>query len=109
MNYGFIKLSSVIIMLGFSCAVSAVGVPIVDPSAPIKISKSAIYSCDSNGNALEEGSVMLYKNKTVICHNDNLWADGKGLSFMDLTSEWIGEAIKIQEEMKLNGNSVNHG
>lgn len=109
MDYGFIKLSSVIIMLGFSCAVSAVGVPIIDPSAPIKISESVIYSCDSNGNALEEGSVIRYKNQTVICRNDNLWADGKTLSFMDLTSEWIGEAIKSQEEIKLNGSSVNHG
>lgn len=105
MDYG-IKLSSVIIMLGVSCAVSAVGVPIVDPSAPIKISKSAIYSCDSNGNALEEGSAMRYKNKTVICRNDNLWADGKALSFVDVTSEFIGEAIKTQKDMKSNGNSV---
>lgn len=97
MDHRFIKLSSVIIMLGVSCAVSAVGVPIFDPSAPIKISKSSIYSCDSNGNALEKGSVMRYQNQTVFCRNDNLWADGKALSFMDLTSELMGEAIKLQE------------
>lgn len=46
MEYGFIKSSSVIIMLGVSCVVSAVGLPIIDPGAPIKISKSAIYSCN---------------------------------------------------------------
>lgn len=97
MEYGFIKSSSVIIMLGVSCFVSAVGLPIIDPGAPIKISKSAIYSCDSNGYALEEGRVMSYQNQTVICLNDNLWADGKALSFMDLTSELMGEAIKLQE------------
>ncbi|EIX3679443.1 hypothetical protein MJ960_000678 [Salmonella enterica] len=96
MDYGFIKSSSIIIMLGVSCVVSAVGVPIIDPSAPIKISKSTIYTCDSNGYALEEGRVMSYQNKTVICRNDNLWADEKALSFMDLTSEFMVEVLKLQ-------------
>ncbi|WP_156118179.1 hypothetical protein [Enterobacter sp. ZOR0014] len=100
------KMSLALIMLGLSCSVFAVGIPVINPGKPIKISESAIYSCDSNGNALEEGSAMRYKNKTVICRNDNLWADGKALSFVDVTSEVIGEAIKTQEDMKSNGNSV---
>lgn len=99
------KMSLVITMLGVSCAASAVGIPIVDPSAPIKISESSSYSCDGDGNALDEGKPMHYKNQDVTCRNDNLLAGGKALSFMDLTSNFMSEAIKVQEERKLKGSA----
>lgn len=101
------KMSLVITMLGVSCAVSAVGIPIFDPSAPIKISESATYSCDKNGHALDEGSPISYQNKTVTCHNDNLFLDGKALSFMDLVTLTTKEAINIKSEKQgeLNGKS----
>jgi hypothetical protein len=99
------KMSLVITMLGVSCGVSAVGIPIVDLSAPIKISESSSYSCDGDGNALDEGKPMHYKNQDVTCRNDNLLAGGKALSFMDLTSDFMSEAIKVQEERKLKGSA----
>ncbi|ECJ2865467.1 hypothetical protein VV404_004611 [Salmonella enterica] len=98
MNSYLVKLSLVITMLGVSCAVSAVGIPIVDLSAPIKISESSSYSCDESGNALDEGKPMRYKNQTVTCRNNNLWVEGKALTFMDLTTDFMNEAIKIKSK-----------
>lgn len=100
-----LKISLVITMLGVSCGVSAVGIPIVDLSAPIKISESRSYSCDGDGNALDAGKPMHYKNQGVTCRDDNLLAGGKALSFIDLTSDFMNEAIKVQEERKLKGNA----
>lgn len=105
MDSVILKMSLVITMLGVSCGVSAVGIPIVDLSAPIKISESSSYSCDGNGNALDEGKPMHYKNQGVTCRNDNLFAGGKALSFMDLTSDFMSEAIKVQEERKIKGSA----
>lgn len=86
------KMSLALIMLGLSCFVSAVGIPVIDPGKPIKISKSAFYSCDQAGNALDTGRPMRYKNKSVTCRNDNLWADGKVLSFIDVTTDFLRNA-----------------
>jgi hypothetical protein len=100
----FKRIALVLAMVGFSCSVLAAGIPVIDPSAPIKISESSSYSCDGNSTAIDDGKPVHYKNQTVTCRGDNLWADGKALSFMDLTSDFMSKAIKIQEEKKLKGN-----
>ncbi|EFN8966744.1 hypothetical protein D6O87_25590 [Escherichia coli] len=103
MNYVLFRLSFITLMLGLSYTVSAVGIPVIDPGAPIKISESKFYSCDADGNALNEQGVMRYKNKIVSCHNDNLWADGKALNYIDLTTDFLDNASKSQQERNSGG------
>lgn len=106
MNSVTFKMSLVITMLGVSCAVSAVGIPIVDPAAPIKISESSSYSCDRNGNALDEGKPMHYENQIVTCHNDNLLLNGKVLSFMDMLGFIAKDAAsKINKNYEMTHNA----
>lgn len=100
------KASLTIIMLVLSSHVFAVGVPVIHPDKPIKISESTIYSCDKNGNALETGSPMHYKNKPVICRNDNLWADDKALNFIDLTEDYFSNS-KVATQAVINTDAIN--
>lgn len=73
-----------ITMFGFSCTASAVGIPVIDPGAPIKVSESSSYSCDENDKALYNGTPLHLENKAVTCHDDNLFLNGKSLSFIDI-------------------------
>ncbi|EJF5320691.1 hypothetical protein M8K93_004081 [Escherichia coli] len=97
------KTSVAIIMLGLSCSVSAVGIPVIDPGKPIKISESAFYSCDQAGNALDTGRPMRYQNKAVVCRNDNLWVDGKALSFIDVTSDFLKKSEAAAQSVRVYG------
>jgi hypothetical protein len=105
-NIIMFKASLTIIMLVLSSHVFAVGVPVIHPDKPIKISESTIYSCDKNGNALETGSPMRYKNKPVICRNDNLWADDKALNFIDLTEDYFSNP-KAATQAVINTDAIN--
>ncbi|MGO4746741.1 hypothetical protein [Serratia quinivorans] len=76
------------LIIAFSSVVSATGIPVFDPGAPIKISENKSYSCDKNGNALRLSDgikvPMYYRDKPITCHDDHLWLDDKALSFIDL-------------------------
>lgn len=76
------------LIIAFSSVVSAAGIPVFDPGAPIKISENKSYSCDKNGNALQVSDgvkvPMHHDNRPITCHNDNLWFNDKPLSFIDL-------------------------
>lgn len=92
-----------ITILGVSCAVSAVGLPVIDPSRPIKISDSNFYSCDQTGNALDTGRPMRYQNKVVTCRNDNLWVDGKALSFIDVAEDFLKNSKEAEQAVRVYG------
>lgn len=100
------KTSLAMIVLVLSSHVFAVGVPVINPDKPIKISESTIYSCDKNGNALETGSPMRYKNKPVTCRNDNLWADDKALNFIDLAEDYFSNS-KAATQAVINTDAIN--
>lgn len=68
----------------FSCSVSAVGIPLINPSESIQISKSTSYSCDENGKALLDKKPIIYQEKPVVCYDDKLFFNGKALSFIDM-------------------------
>lgn len=97
------KMSLVITMLTLSCSVSAVGIPVIDPSKPIKISESTFYSCDQTGNALDTGRAMRYQNKAVTCRNDNLWVDGKALSFIDVATDFLKNSETAAQDVRVYG------
>ncbi|HBG9400286.1 TPA: hypothetical protein ACW0R2_004845 [Citrobacter freundii] len=98
------KISLVVItMLMLSCSVSAVGIPVIDPGKPIKISESTFYSCDQTGNALDTGKPMRYQNKSVICRNDNLWVDGKALSVIDVVADFLRNSEAAAQSVRVYG------
>jgi hypothetical protein len=85
-------------MLAFGNTAFSTGIPMIDPAAPIKVSESRSYSCN-DGKAmqlLDSGHIqlMVYGNKSVSCHDDNLWLDGKALSFVDLMRLAAADASK---------------
>lgn len=84
--------------LAFGNMAFSAGIPMIDPAAPIKISESRSYSCNS-GKAMQlldsdRKEFLVYRNKPVACHDDNLWLEGKALSFVDLVSLAAAEASK---------------
>lgn len=86
------------IMLAFGNMAFSSGFPMIDPAAPIKISESRSYSCN-NGKAMQlldsdRKEFIVYRDKSVACHDDNLWLDGKALSFVDLVSLAAADATK---------------
>ncbi|HAS9317012.1 TPA: TrbG/VirB9 family P-type conjugative transfer protein [Salmonella enterica subsp. enterica serovar Anatum] len=94
----------------FSCSVFAVGIPIINPSEPIQISKSISYSCDENGKAFIDAKPIIYKGKSVICHDDNLFLNGKVLSFIDmvvLTAKDATTTINRNYEMTVQVGTEN--
>ncbi|EHM4620395.1 TrbG/VirB9 family P-type conjugative transfer protein [Salmonella enterica] len=76
----------------FSCSVSAVGIPLFNPSEPIQISKGTSYSCDA-GKALLDKRPIIYQGKPVVCHDDQLFFNGKALSFIDMVVLTAKDAI----------------
>lgn len=93
------RIFTTVITLAFGNIAFSAGIPVIDPTVPIKISEILSYTCN-NGKAMQlldsgRKEFIVYGNKTVACHDDNLWLDGKALSFMDLiylaTSEAANE------------------
>ncbi|MBG6246685.1 hypothetical protein CS369_21780 (plasmid) [Candidatus Symbiopectobacterium sp. 'North America'] len=80
-----------------SCAASAAGIPLINPSDPIRVSQSPAYRCDASGHALQrfdDGSLLplIVRGKSVTCQHDQLWLDGKNLSYMDLVHQAAHDA-----------------
>lgn len=94
------RIFTTIIALTFGNMAFSAGIPVINPSVPIKISEILTYTCN-NGKAMQlldsgRKEYLVYENKTVACHDDNLWLDGKALSFMDLVYLSTSEVKKIQ-------------
>lgn len=91
------------LIAAFSSVVSAAGIPVINPSAPVKISENKSYSCDKNGNALQLSDgikvPMYYRNKPITCHNDHLWLDDNALSFIALVGLAANEATTKNETL----------
>ncbi|HDL7537424.1 TPA: hypothetical protein PXN94_004151 [Yersinia enterocolitica] len=86
------------ILLMFGKMAIAAGIPIINIADPIKISESRSYSCN-NGKAMQlldsgRKQFIVYDNKSITCHDDNLWLDGKAISFVDLVNFAAAEASK---------------
>lgn len=85
-------------MLAFGNTAFSTGIPMIAPVSPIKVSESRSYSCN-DGKAMQllnsgHTQLMVYGNKSVSCHDDNLWQDGKALSFVDLIRLAAADASK---------------
>lgn len=82
-----------ILALTASTTVSAVGIPLIDPAAPIKVSESSGYRCgaDGKGYVLNDGKWQLinFREGDVTCHDDRLWFKGNPMSFNGLLSQTL--------------------
>lgn len=62
----------------------------INPGAPIKVSETNSYRCgaDGKGYILDDGKLqpLIYSGVAVTCHDDNLWFEGRSLSFMDIVT-----------------------
>ncbi|EHL6328878.1 MULTISPECIES: hypothetical protein [Enterobacterales] len=76
--------------LAASFTASATGIPLINPGAPIKVSETNSYRCgaDGKGYILDDGKLqpLIYSGVAVTCHDDNLWFEGRSLSFMDIVA-----------------------
>ncbi|EEH8383057.1 hypothetical protein G3142_005093 [Salmonella enterica subsp. enterica serovar Montevideo] len=82
-----------ILALTASTAVSAVGVPLIDLAAPIKVSESSGYRCGTDGKGYVqndgEWQPINFRDGDVTCHDDRLWFKGKPMSFNELLSQTL--------------------
>ncbi|TDN48090.1 hypothetical protein [Scandinavium goeteborgense] len=87
-----------LLALTANTTVSAVGIPLIDPSTPIKVSASSGYRCgsDEKGYVLNDGKWQLisFQDIEVSCHDDHLWLKDTPLSFSDILSQALKEIEK---------------
>jgi hypothetical protein len=92
------------LLLTASTAVSAVGIPLIDPAAPIKVSESSGYRCgdDGKGYVKNDGAWQLlsFREGDVTCHDDHLWFKGKALSFTALLSQTLRDYQALKSKDK---------
>ncbi|MEN4536737.1 hypothetical protein [Pantoea agglomerans] len=93
-----------LLALTASSAVSAMGIPLIDPAAPIKVSESSGYRCgdDGKGYVKNDGAWQLlnFREGDVTCHDDQLWLKGKALSFTDLLSQTLRDYQALKSKDK---------
>ncbi|EJB7615364.1 hypothetical protein MW941_004319 [Salmonella enterica] len=85
------KIKTILLMTLAVCfTASATGIPLINPGAPIKVSETNSYRCgaDGKGYIQDDGKLqpLVYSGVAVTCHDDNLFLEGRPLSFMDIVA-----------------------
>lgn len=95
-----------LLALTANTTVLATGIPLIDPTAPIKVSESSIYSCGSDGKAYalddDDGELrpLAFSGVAVTCHDDQLWFEKRPVSFNDLLLLTMKEFELIHDRNK---------
>ncbi|ECQ6555580.1 TPA: hypothetical protein L9838_004836 [Klebsiella pneumoniae] len=98
------KIRAILLMTLAACfTASATGIPLINPGAPIKVSETNSYRCgaDGKGYILDDGKLqpLIYSGVAVTCHDDNLWFEGRSLSFMDIVALDAKDITAAKEEL----------
>lgn len=91
----FSSVAILVVALFSAPSIYAVGIPITDIEAPLKVSESTNYRCSQDGQGLVSqvnGDYRALKN--VTCHDDHLWQGNKVLSYIDMLEYSVVEYMK---------------